>query len=362
MSSVSTLFLGFDPNGRAHLIGALEERPHGALGREGARARVMLLSGLSRVADDDFRGRRINLRTLLAPDPAPAADRSAVDLLGDLGSHLAELPELGAPGRAQDFRIPLNVRFVGPVAPELSPLIPAPGGGFFELDIAQVRLPRAARGGLLCTFSELGGPWLTAMDDPEPQVAGTFALLGEAGIAGLRPAKNSFLQAWVQRSIEEGGCGLDAAQADALVRELRTQLAGLLGNDRGAPAGAGPADAPPDASQGSAARVSRSRSREGWDWLFEYRTGERTSNLTFPAARVTDSALARLQRAGATPLVPWWLLLFEQDANGGTQLSEVFSARAYLARHPELWSNSAGAPLIASPPQDGVVDDEARDA
>ena len=331
------------------LLAALEERPAGALGREGARERLQLVPDLAHLSADDVRGRRIDLGALLrASDASCDADDAIPEALCDWAAHLIELPEVGTPLAAGEQRHPLRLRLLDDAQPGFQPLWPAPGGGWFELDVAPLDLRPAGyeHAALLSGESAAGGPSLAMAVHNEPRAAALVALLREAGVGGVRADERSFLADWLARPEASGGAGVSGSERDAWLGALRDATREALG---------GATQARRSVSGGSAiARMRRDES--GWEFTFEVVRGEDAARtLRHPCARAEGGALRQLLELSPSPLSPHWLLLFGGGEGRAPVLERVVDARRLLLDTPATWRVSGVAPRPES--ELSVVDD-----
>ena len=336
--SEPVLFLAKREENHFGLVAALEERHSGALGREGARARMQLVPSLEPLVSDDVRGRRIDLRSLLQPNDSGWNTREVLsEELCDLAGHLIELPEVGTPGSDGDQRHPLRLRLLEDSIPALQPLWPAPGGGWFEIDVAPLRLSAAG----FAHAAHLAGPEDGRPADlrvglgQEPRIASLIALLREAGAGGVEPNERSFLADWVARERDSGGAGLSGKRASIALTCLREALCATLR--------AGESMAKD--ARGIFATVHLDRGETSSEWCFTLSLeGEPDVVLRHPVARANPVVLTQLLDLRPSLLAPHWLLLFEGGGGRPAQLTSVVDARRFLLEHPETWRFGGDVP------------------
>ncbi len=336
--SEPVLFLTRRGQDRFGLVAALEQRRSGALGREGARARMQLVPNLEPLISGDVRGRRIDLGTLLQPNVSGwDANDALSEELCDLAGHLIELPEVGTPGASGDQRHPLRLRLLDDTTPELQPLWPAPGGGWFEIDVAPLRLSAAgfAHAAHLAGAEDGRPADLRLALGHEPRIASLIALLREAGVGGVEPGERSFLADWIARERESGGAGLAGKRAAQALELLRAVLRSALR-----------AGEPIEAERkGLTGSVRLDRGETSSEWRFQLKVeGEPEAGLRHPVARANPVVLAQLVELRPSLLAPHWLLLFEGGGGRPAQLTTVVDARRFLLEHPETWRFGGDVP------------------
>jgi hypothetical protein len=326
------LFLAEDGAGRRRLVAALAESGPGAFGVEGGRARLELVPELGSVANQDPRGRRVDLGRLLAPHLIAAEAGDALPVaLADLAAHLIELPALGTPA-AWDVRHQVRIRGLDSAPQGLQPLWPVPGG-FLEIDSRAVdwRAAGVERAALWTCPLAPGGPDLRLLGAPEPALAGLLAVLREAGLGGLEGGPNGFLPEWLLRAREAGGAGLEATGAFSARRGLAQLLRRVLLEGSGQ---AGELALPSGTVR---ARVSAQRRAEGLIWLFELELAPSSARFELRSVGFEPAALVALARA-PDPLAPHRLLLFRSRGERGLHLEQCLDPRGFLLSHPEAWA------------------------
>jgi hypothetical protein len=349
--SSPVLFLTGTQDGRLGLVAALEQRQAGALGREGARARLQLVPDLAHLSAEDVRGRRIDLGALLRASETTCDGQEALPAeLCDWAAHLIELPEIGTPGAAGDQRHGLRLRLLSDSVPPFQPLWPAPGGGWFELDIAPLDLRAAGyeHAALWIGPDTPGGPSLAMAVRNDARTAALVALLREAGVGGVDAGARSFLADWLERPEATGGPGLAGADRATWLAALRDCLRRALG-------GSGDERV---VVEGGAAVARMRRAENGWEWEFEVVRGERIATLRHPCARATGEALAQLLTLHPNPLAPHWLCLFRGGEGKEAVLERVVDARRLILDEPATWRFAGTAPRpLEREPLEPAMDD-----